>query len=84
MIEFLIAAIICLVLNLFLLYRIFRGPTAADRMCAADALDLVSALALVLYSLYTGRAIYLDIALVVALLGFVGTVFVARYLEGRL
>ena len=45
---------------------------------------LVSALALVLYSLYTGRAIYLDIALVVALLGFVGTVFVARYLEGRL
>ena len=84
MIEFLIAAIICVVLNLFLLYRIFRGPTAADRMCAADALDLVSALALVLYSLYTGRAIYLDIALVVALLGFVGTVFVARYLEGRL
>ncbi len=84
MIELLIAAIVCVVLNLFLLYRIFRGPTAADRMCAADALDLVSALALVLYSLYTGRAIYLDIALVVALLGFVGTVFVARYLEGRL
>ncbi len=84
MIEFLIAAIVCVVLNLFLLFRIFRGPTAADRMCAADALDLVSALALVLYSLYTGRAIYLDIALVVALLGFVGTVFVARYLEGRL
>ena len=84
MIEFLIAAIVCVVLNLFLLYRIFRGPTAADRRCAADALDLVSALALVLYSLYTGRAIYLDIALVVALLGFVGTVFVARYLEGRL
>ena len=84
MIECLIAAIVCVVLNLFLLYRIFRGPTAADRMCAADALDLVSALALVLYSLYTGRAIYLDIALVVALLGFVGTVSVARYLEGRL
>ena len=84
MIELLIAAIVCVVLNLFLLFRIFRGPTAADRMCAADALDLVSALALVLYSLYTGRAISLDIALVVALLGFVGTVFVARYLEGRL
>ena len=84
MIELLIAAIVCVVLNLFLLFHIFRGPTAADRMCAADALDLVSALALVLYSLYTGRAIYLDIALVVALLGFVGTVFVARYLEGRL
>ena len=39
---------------------------------------------LVLYSLHTGRTIYLDIALVVALLGFVSTVFVGRYLERRL
>lgn len=83
MIEFLIAAILYCLLALVLLYRIFRGPTAADRMCAADSLDLVSAVALVLYSLYSGRSIYLDIAMVVALLGFVGTVFVARYLEGR-
>lgn len=83
MIEFLIAAIIYVILALLLLYRVFRGPTAADRMCAADALDLVSASALVLYSLYTGRSIYLDIAMVAGLLGFVGTVFVARYLEGR-
>lgn len=84
MMGFLIAAIIYVALDLLLLYRIFRGPTAADRMCAADCLDLVSATALVLYSLYTGRTIYMDIAMVVALLGFVGTVFVARYLEGRL
>lgn len=84
MIEFLIAAIICVILNMFLLYRVFKGPTAADRMCAGDALDLVSAIALVLYSLYSGRTIYLDIAMVIALLGFVGTVFVARYLEGRM
>lgn len=39
---------------------------------------------LVLFSLYTGRIIYLDIALVDATLGFIGTVFVSRYLEGRL
>lgn len=84
MIEFLIAAIVCVVADFALLFRIFRGPTAADRMCAADSLDLVTAIALVFYSLYTGRSIYLDIAAVVALLGFVGTVFVARYLEGRL
>jgi multisubunit Na+/H+ antiporter MnhF subunit len=46
--------------------------------------DLLTAVALLLYSLYTGRAIYMDVALVMALLGFVGTVFTARYLEGRL
>ena len=80
----LIAAIVLVVLAIALLYRIFRGPTAADRIAALDALDLILALALALYSLYTGRGIYLDIALVVALLGFVGTVFVGRYIERRL
>lgn len=80
----LIAAIILVVLALALLYRIFRGPTAADRICALDAMDLTVALAMALYSLYTGRGIYLDIALVLALLGFVGTVFVGRYIERRL
>jgi len=79
-----IAAIILVVLAIALLYRIFRGPTAADRIAALDALDLIVALALALYSLYTGRGIYLDIALVVALLGFVSTVFVGRYIERRL
>ena len=78
MTVFLIGAIVCIILDLLLLYRVFRGPTAADRICAMDAL------ALVLYSLHTGRTIYLDIALVVALLGFVSTVFVGRYLERRL
>lgn len=84
MIGLLIAAIILAALALALLWRIFRGPTAADRICALDALDLLLALALAVYSLYSGRAIYLDIALVVALLGFISTVFVGRYLERRL
>lgn len=79
-----IAAIVCVILAIALLYRVIKGPTAADRLLAADAVDLLTAVALLLYSLYTGRAIYMDVALVMALLGFVGTVFTARYLEGRL
>ena len=84
MTALIIAAIILVVLAIALLYRIFRGPTSADRIAALDALDLIVALALALYSLYTGRGIYLDIALVVALLGFISTVFVGRYIERRL
>ena len=84
MIGLLIAAIILVILALALLWRVFRGPTAADRICALDAMDLTVALALVCYSLYTGRAVYFDIALVEALLGFLSTVFVGRYLERRL
>ncbi len=83
-IALLIAAIVLAVFALILLFRIFKGPTAADRICALDALDLTMALAMALYSLYSGRGIYLDIALVLALLGFISTVFVGRYLERRL
>lgn len=59
MIEFLIAAIICVVLDLVLLVRVLNGPTAADRLCAVDAVTLITALGLTMYSLYTGRIIYL-------------------------
>lgn len=84
MIELLIAAVICVVLDLILLVRVLNGPTAADRLCAIDAVTLITALGLALYSLYTGRIIYLDVALVDGALGFISTVFVSRYLEGRL
>ena len=84
MIGLLIAAIAMVVLAMALIYRILKGPTAADRVVALDTLDLIISLALAVYSLYTGRGIYLDIALVVALLGFISTVFVGRYIERRL
>lgn len=72
------------VLAIVLFIRVIKGPTAADRMLAVDQIDNLAALMLVFYSLYTGRSIYLDIAIVTALLGFISTVFVSRYLERRL
>ena len=72
------------VLALLMFIRFIKGNTAADRCLAVDEIDNLTCLMLVFYSLYTGRAIYLDIAIVTALLGFVSTVFVARYLERRL
>ena len=72
------------VLAVLLFIRFVAGQTAADRMLAVDMIDTLSCLMLVFYSMYSGRAIYLDIAIVTALLGFISTVFVARYLERRL
>lgn len=80
----LIGAIVYVILALGLVIRLVKGPTAADRLTAADALDLITSTALVLYSLYCGRSIYLDVAMVVAILGFISTVFVSRFLEGRI
>lgn len=79
-----IGAIAYAVLAILLFIRFIKGPTAADRMLAVDEIDNLACLMLVFYSLYTERAIYLDIAIVTALLGFISTVFVARYLERRL
>ena len=79
-----IGAIAYGILTLLLFIRFIKGPTAADRCLAVDEIDNLTCLMLVFYSIYTGRAMYLDIAIVTALLGFISTVFVARYLERRL
>ena len=62
MIELLIAVLICVVLDLILMVRVLNGPSAADRLCASDALTLVTVFGLVLFSLYTGRIIYLAVS----------------------
>ncbi|MBP3655587.1 MAG: cation:proton antiporter [Clostridia bacterium] len=79
-----LGAIVYAVLAILLFIRFIEGPTAADRMLAVDMIDGLACLMLVFYSIYTQRAIYLDIAIVTALLGFISTVFVARYLERRM
>ena len=79
-----LGAIAYAVLAILLFIRFIEGPTAADRMLAVDMIDGLACLMLVFYAIYTERAIYLDIAIVTALLGFISTVFVARYLERRM
>ena len=79
-----IGAIAYAVLAILLFIRFIEGPTAADRMLAVDMIDGLACIMLVFYAIYTERAIYLDIAIVTALLGFISTVFVARYLERRM
>ena len=83
-IEIAIFAIFYVLMALVMLIRVAKGPNAVDRALICDASQVLLSTALLLYSLFCGRAIYLDIALVVALLGFIGTVLVARYIGGRL
>lgn len=73
-----------IVLALVLIVRLIKGPGAADRAVAADSIDVLTDMALIMFALYSGRGIYLDIALVTAILGFIGSVIVAKYLERRL
>ncbi len=82
--ELLFFAICYTALALSLLLRLIKGPTVADRAVVSDSIDILTDMALILFALYSGRSVFLDIALITALLGFIGTTMVARYLEGKL
>ncbi len=79
--DFLIFAIFFAALALMNLYRLAIGPTAADRQVAGDSADILITCALVLFSLYSGRGVYLDIAIISAMLGIIDTMLVGRYLD---
>lgn len=65
------------------LYRIGRGPSAPDRTVAIDILGIVIVGFCALLSLGMGKDFYLNIALAWALLSFIGTLALAKFLEGR-
>ncbi len=79
---FSLAALIAGVAFILAVVRFIKGPTAADRVVAFDVLTIISITGIVLSALAEGRGIYLDVALVYALLSFLGVIVVARYLEG--
>lgn len=64
-------------------WRLFLGPTAPDRVVAADTLAVITTAGLVWVADALGQAIYLDIALVYGALAFVGVVALARAMEGE-
>jgi len=64
--------------------RFVKGPTAADRVVALDTMSIVATSAFALMALVSDRYIYIDVALIYAVLGFIGVIVIARYLEGAL
>ena len=67
----------------FCLYRIAQGPTASDRMVAIDILGTVVVGFVAIITVLTGKAYLLDVALLWALVSFVGTLALAKYLVGQ-
>ncbi|HEU68339.1 MAG TPA: cation:proton antiporter [Candidatus Acetothermia bacterium] len=61
--------------------RLWKGPTLWDRLTGAASLNVRIALALAAEAAFAGHGILLDVALSYALLGFLGTVLVARFAE---
>jgi multicomponent Na+:H+ antiporter subunit F len=63
--------------------RLARGPSLPDRVVALDLLSTIGVGMIAAYVVLTGEVAYLDVALVVTLIAFLGTVALASYLEWR-
>jgi multicomponent K+:H+ antiporter subunit F len=70
----LLAAMVCC------LYRLVRGPRAQDRVLGLDALYVCAMLLLVTLGIRSDSTVFFEMALVIALLGFVSTAALAKFL----
>jgi multicomponent K+:H+ antiporter subunit F len=61
-------------------WRLLRGPDAPDRILGLDTLYVNTIALLVLLGIHLGSAIYFEAALLIAMMGFVGTVALCKYL----
>ncbi len=63
--------------------RLLIGPTPFDRLMASDTLVVIATAFLVLFSVISGGTdLYIDVAIVYAVIGFIGVVTIARFLKG--
>jgi multicomponent K+:H+ antiporter subunit F len=61
-------------------YRILRGPRAQDRVLGLDTMYVNATMLLLIFGIRTGSTLYFESALVIALLGFVTTAALAKFL----
>jgi multicomponent Na+:H+ antiporter subunit F len=63
--------------------RLAKGPSLADRVVALDMMTITIIVFCGIYAIFTRDASFLDVAVVLALIGFLATVALARYAERR-
>ncbi|RKD97986.1 monovalent cation/H+ antiporter complex subunit F [Halopiger aswanensis] len=86
LLETAISAALVIVSGLCVLcsYRVIRGPTNPDRVVALDAIATNVVAIAVLFALQTERGLFLTVSLVLAIIGFIATVAVAKFVtEGE-
>ncbi len=80
--PFTVAAVVLAGFMFVSVLRLAIGPTAADRAVALDTVNTLVVTTMVLLGAGLGQVVLVDVAIVYALLSFVSTLYIARYLEG--
>ena len=73
------ALVIHTLLLAFVVLQVWRGKNVMERLVGAELISTITIAILVLTALIQGRSIYIDVALGLAALGFVGTIALAKY-----
>jgi multicomponent Na+:H+ antiporter subunit F len=79
---FMIPGGLLLIFVLLCLIRLILGPTIPDRIVALDTMNTLVIAGMILVGAAYEEVIYIDIAIVYALLSYISTLYVAKYLEG--
>ena len=74
---------ILIALSFFCLFRIIRGPSIADRMVAIDIFGILTVGICALMVIITDRRFLIDITITWAILSFIGTITLAKYLSRK-
>lgn len=85
MIEFNTYLIVLIALSLSVIMammRVIKGPTAPDRVVGLDTINTIVISGMVIFGVAFNEVIYIDVAIVYALLSYISTLFIAKYLEG--
>ena len=78
------AASVLASLMLLAMVRLLKGPTSADRVVALDAINTLVVASMIVLAAEFRQVVFVDVAIVYALLSFVGTLFIAKYLGGEM
>ena len=84
MTRWIFTALVLVALMLLAMVRLFKGPSAADRVVALDAINTLVVAAMIVLAVVFRQFIFVDVAIIYALLAFVGTLYIAKYLGGEL
>jgi len=80
----LVLALALVILMIICLVRAILGPTVPDRVVALDAINTLAIAELVTLGALLEEIVFIDVAIVYTMLAFVSTLYIAKYLEGRL
>ena len=78
-----VVLLIIAIYSVIVVIRVILGPTIWDRLLGLNMISSKIIMSIVILAALQNQSIFLDIALVYALLGFIGTVLIARFIERR-